>query len=204
MSKILYTQGTGASQTTETADQPFIKYFTDENTAKAALNNLNIGDVISTHDEVSIENFIQDVVDAKDDALAAIGLAEGNAIDAMNNQLNNVEKPAMDSYAENLMGSYGNPVGSILALYTSTIPRGYLLCDGRDTTGTPALLYVAFVSAANACPCSDVWKSLNSPIVVNLSCIVVVSVVFSPIPTNATSRKSGNTFVLPNAAYKYG
>ena len=136
MAKTLYTNGTGAAQTTETADQPFIKYYTDEATAKAALSNLNIGDVISTHDEVSIENFVQDVVDAKDDALAAIGLAEGNAIDAMNNQLNNVEKPAMDSYAENLMGSYGNPVGSILALYTSTIPRGYLLCDGRDTTGT--------------------------------------------------------------------
>lgn len=136
MAHIFYTQGTGAEQTTETADQPFIKYFTDETTAKAALNNLNIGDVISTHDEVSIENFVQDVVDAKDDALDAIGLAKDNAIDAMDTQLNDVEKPAMDSYAENLMGSYGNPVGSILALYTSTIPRGYLLCDGRDTTGT--------------------------------------------------------------------
>ena len=84
MAKTLYTNGTGAAQTTETADQPFIKYYTDEATAKAALSNLNIGDVISTHDEVSIENFVQDVVDAKDDALAAIGLAEGNAIDAMN------------------------------------------------------------------------------------------------------------------------
>ena len=136
MAKVLYTQGTGVSQTVETADQPFIKYYSDEATARAALSGLNIGDVVSTHDEVSIENFVQDVVDAKDSALAAIGLAEGNAIDAMNNQLNNVEKPAMDSYAENLMGSYGNPVGSILALYTSTIPRGYLLCDGRDTTGT--------------------------------------------------------------------
>lgn len=144
MAKTFYTQGTGASQTTETADQPFIKYFTDETTAKAALSNLNIGDVISTHDEVSIENFVQDVVDAKDDALAAIGLAEGNAIGAMNNQLNNVEKPAMDSYAENLMGSYGNPVGSILALYTSTIPRGYLLCDGRDTTGTAEELQTVY------------------------------------------------------------
>lgn len=136
MSKLFHTSGTGAAQSIDTADTPLVKYFVDEAAAQAAMSTLNEGDLIATHDQVSIENFVDDIVDAKDQALEAIDLSKQDALDSMDDQLNDVEKPAMDAYAENLMGSYGMPVGSIIPIYTSTIPRGYLLCDGRDTTGT--------------------------------------------------------------------
>ena len=82
------------------------------------------------------------VYDSIDDAeLDLANIEEGQIVGTNDNvgseTIENAIKADLDEYAENLMQSYGQAVGSYLTMEdNSAIPQGYLLADGRDTTGT--------------------------------------------------------------------
>jgi len=82
------------------------------------------------------------VYDSIDDAQLDIdNIEEGHIIatkDAIGSKdMEDAIKADLDEYAANLMQSYGQVVGSYLAMKDNSVtPQGYLLADGRDTTGT--------------------------------------------------------------------
>lgn len=105
--KTFVTQGTGAAQTLNNTDDSVITVYDDLVDAEVDLSNIEEGQIIATKD----------------------ALGSGTIEDAI--------KADLDEYAENLMQSYGQAVGSYLTMEdNSVIPTGYLLADGRDTTGT--------------------------------------------------------------------
>jgi hypothetical protein len=82
------------------------------------------------------------VYDSIDDAeLDLANIEEGQIVGTNDNvgieAIEDSIKADIDEYAENLMQSYGQAVGSYLTMEDNSVtPQGYLLADGRDTTGT--------------------------------------------------------------------
>ena len=96
-----------------------------------------------TNGDIALENdSVVTVYDSIDDAeLDLANIEEGQIIGTRDaNDLDAIEaaiKADLDEYAENLMQSYGQAVGSYLTMEDNSVtPQGYLLADGRDTTGT--------------------------------------------------------------------
>lgn len=125
-----------------------------------------------TNGDVALENdSVVTIYDSIDDAELDINnIEEGQIIgtkDTIDSSAIEEEiKADLDEYAETLMQSYGQPVGSYLAMEdNSVIPQGYLLADGRDTTGTAdelstnyPLLY-AYLGNTNVLP--DIGDKLD-------------------------------------------
>ncbi len=113
------------------------------------------------------------VYDSLDDAeLDLANIEEGQIVGTNDNvgteAIENAIKADLDEYAENLMQSYGQAVGSYLTMEdNSAIPQGYLLADGRDTTGTDdelltkyPLLY-AYLGNTNVLPYTPNTSIIN-------------------------------------------
>ena len=98
-------------------------------------------------------------------------------------------KADLDEYAENLMQSYGQAVGSYLTMEDNSVtPKGYLLADGRDTTGTAdelvtkyPLLY-AYLGNTNVLP-TEYGLQNNSP---------------EYISTELADKTASNPYIVPH------
>lgn len=129
-----------------------------------------------TNGDVPLENDSEVVVyDSIDDAeLDLANIEEGQIVgtkDSFDSSAIEEEiKADLDEYAENLMQSYGQAVGSYLTMDdNSATPQGYLLADGRDTTGTAdelatkyPLLY-AYLGDSNVLPTEFDHSVLGEP-----------------------------------------
>lgn len=137
--KAYITQGTGVSQTLQGADDNVVPVYDSLADAQIDLSNIEEGQIIGTKDEIGTSEI-----------------------------LTNVEAQ-VDKYAENLMQSYGQVIGSYLATENNNAtPQGYLLADGRDTTGTEdellrkyPLLY-AYLGNSNVLPYKSNMDSLSN------------------------------------------
>lgn len=129
-----------------------------------------------TNGDVALENdSVVTIYDSIDDAELDINNIEEGQIIGTNDNIDTrtIEeeiKADLDEYAENLMQSYGQAVGSYLTMEdNSVIPQGYLLANGRDTTGTDdelstkyPLLY-AYLGNTNVLPAEFDHSVLGLP-----------------------------------------
>ena len=129
-----------------------------------------------TNGDVALENdSVVTIYNSIDDAELDIdNIEEGQIIGTNDNvgteAIEEEIKADLDEYAENLMQSYGQAVGSYLTMEDNSVtPQGYLLADGRDTTGTEdelvtkyPLLY-AYLGNTNVLPAEFDHSVLGLP-----------------------------------------
>lgn len=163
----------GTDTFTDINNDSKVKHYASDNAAEADIENLEVGQIISTPDEHNFSDLINQITTAEQNALDAIDAAESVSVATvtdegtvqetrLSNYVNGTSVPLINRYIDNLMTSYGMPVGTLIEPYKNpvdNVPKGYLLADGRDTFGTDdqlstkyPLLY-SYLGNTNVLPC---------------------------------------------------